>query len=150
MAATSSLLRMSWALGFLAGVTMLGTLPLWAFASDTQAAAPSALVWVLGILLVAFGVVRIIYHLRLASTTVLRGESRGTTVLTRSSLRGALGAALLPWNPLVGALLGLMFQPVLNVSPFLLAWVFLVANLVGIALLLGAFGPTPWTRPETA
>jgi hypothetical protein len=151
MWATSALSRMSWALGFLAGVVMLATIPQWATISDTQAATPSALVLTLACLLVAFVLVRVIYHLRLASVTVQKEEeSGGTAVLSKSSLRGSLGAALLPWNPLVGALLGLMFQPVLNASPFVFAWAFLVVNVIGVALLLGAFGPTPWTRTETA
>jgi hypothetical protein len=151
MGVTSTLLRISWVLGVLAGVVMFITIPLWLTSSDTLAATPSALVWIPACLLVAFVLVRVIYHLRLASTTVLKeGENGGTVVLTKSSLRGIVGAALLPWNPLVGALLGLLFQSTLNVSPFLLAWAFLVVNVIGIALLLGAFGPTPWTRTETA
>jgi hypothetical protein len=151
MGATNALLKMSWSLGLLAGFLMLVTASLWATNSDTQASTPSALVWVLAFLLVAFVLVRIIYHLRLSTTTVLKeGETGGAGFLSRSALRGSLGAALLPWNPLVGALLGLMFQPVLNVSPFVLAWAFLVINVIGIALLLGVFGPTPWTRTETA
>jgi uncharacterized membrane protein len=151
MRATSALLRISWALGFLAGVMMLVSIPIWATSSGTQVTTPSVLVCILAFFLVAFVLVRVIYHLRLASATVLiDGENGGTAVPTKSSLRGILGAALLPWNPLVGALLGLMFQPELNVSPFLLAWAFLVVNMIGIAILLGAFGPTPWTRTETA
>jgi hypothetical protein len=150
MGATNSLLRISWALGFLAGVVMLATISLWATNTDSQAVTPSVLACVLACLLCAFVLVRVLYHIRLTSTTVLKDEENGgTSVLTGSNLRGILGAALLPWNPLVGALLGLMFQPVLSASPFLLAWAFLVINMIGIALLLGAFGPTPWTRAET-
>jgi|GEM_PF-4438861 len=108
--------------------------------------------------LVALGVVRAIHHWELA-----RGVQRSAGIPARGGtdparerwtpLRTALGAGLLPWNPLLGLLLGWVALPTLGASPYLLAWALLPVTLAGAALLAGTFGPTNWVptaRPGPA
>jgi hypothetical protein len=113
---------------------------------------PDALLLVAVVL--SFLALRILYHLGLAATTAAapsdpadRPQDPGAR---RATWRTYLGAALLPCNPLVGAILGLALQPSLPGSPYLLAWAFLPLTLLGGALLAGCFGRTIWSAGPTS
>ncbi len=109
---------------------------------------------ILGGVTVLFAALRGLYHDGLAKAAAT-AQSGGDVATIRSkeggamSLRTHVGAALLPWNPFLGLLLGFAFSGVLSVSPYLVAWAFLPVTLLGIAILLGAFGPTDWS-PESS
>lgn len=108
--------------------------------------APSAAAVAVVISLIAFGVLRFLYHLGLERSVVgAAPPGEASRPAPRFHLAGVLGAALLPWNPLVGLVLGVALQNSLPWSPFLLAWAFLPVTLLGIALLVGCFGKTVWS-----
>jgi hypothetical protein len=107
---------------------------------------------VLVILVVTVVVLRTLYHNDLASAM---GEARrayapfsgASQPWSGEELRTKIGAALIPWNPLVGLILGWALQPVTTWSPFVFAWAFLPVTLLGMALLGGFFGKTAWASP---
>jgi hypothetical protein len=101
------------------------------------------------ILVLAVASLRALYHNGLATAigdlrTASSPASPSTQVRGLDALRTRVGAALLPWNPLVGLLLGWALQPVTTWSPYLLAWIFLPVTLLGMALTGGFFGKTLW------
>ncbi|MCI4330588.1 MAG: hypothetical protein L3K19_01915 [Thermoplasmata archaeon] len=113
---------------------------------------PGALV--LGVVILCVVGLRALYHVRLAASV-----SEGTTLypatgadwMDRSSIRRTqLGAALLPFNPMTGLLLGWAFQSALPWSPFVLAWAFLPVTILGMALLGGCFGRSAWAGTPRA
>ncbi len=148
-AATGVLLNTSRVVGGLLVLAMLASIPYVGFGSSPPLGLLSPLAWVLVGLIVVFELLRAVYHMRLATTTV-HGESgwEETELSTGGRRRGVVGAALLPWNPLVGGLLGLLFQPLLPGGPYVLVWGFLLVNLLAAGLLLGAFGASPWSRED--
>jgi hypothetical protein len=105
---------------------------------------------VLGAVTVLFAALRGLYHdglARAAATPPTGGdvEADSSTGKEGVTLRTHVGAALLPLNPFLGLLLGFALSSVVSVSPYLVAWAFLPVTLLGIAILLGAFGPTDWS-----
>lgn len=106
-------------------------------------------------LVVVMVVLRAVYHNALASTV---GDERAATLSPtdmarpRGSeyLRTRIGSSLLPWNPLVGLIIGWAIQPVTSWNPYFMALAFLPVTLVGIAMLCGFFGETTWTRAAWA
>jgi len=112
-------------------------------------AGPSPTVIALVLAVLVFIGLRTLYHLGVERSVFARASSAEPPVLPsrigREQLRVWLGAALLPWNPLVGLVLGIGLQSSLSWSPYLLAWAFLPVTLCGIALLSGGLGKTAWS-----
>jgi hypothetical protein len=151
---TSYLAYASWA----AGIAVL--VSLWSTLADASAAGvitgiaanplgPSPLEVALGVSVVAFTALRTAYHVGL-QRSVAATESPGprgpaSPRAWSEELRTWLGAALLPWNPLLGLIVGAALQSSLSWSPYFLAWAFLPVTLLGIALLGGFFGRTSWS-----
>ncbi|HUI38747.1 MAG TPA: hypothetical protein VLY85_03845, partial [Thermoplasmata archaeon] len=118
--------------------------------SGTGGIAPAPGWIVLGAIAVLFAGLRALYHynlIRAATTPVAEesGEVELDAVDGPSIRRTQVGAALVPLSPFVGFLLGLVLQTVVPASPYLLAGLFVPLNFLGIAVLLGCFGPTVWS-----
>ncbi len=99
------------------------------------------------VLVVSFAVLRILYHHGLARLTAVEMDGNRVGASAAQGFRSAAGAALLPWNPFVGLLIGVAVASGGAGDPFLFAWAFLPVTLLGIALSCGAFGPTLWSAP---
>ena len=151
---TSHLAYVSWFAALAVGVLLWMVL-----AGGSQAAGPgtsnggpaglSAIELALVGAIVGFVGLRFLYHLGIERSVFGRTSSTRSTVIPsrpgREHLRVWLGAALIPWNPVVGLVLGLGLQSTLPWSPYLLAWVCLPVTLCGIALLGGGLGRTVWS-----
>ncbi|HEV2519399.1 MAG TPA: sialidase family protein [Thermoplasmata archaeon] len=136
------------------GDLVSGTPPTYGTASEAGSIPPPLPPeWILlGVATVVFAVLRVLYHLAMASAVGRPPPSGWTgspeTLAVRASVRRTqIGAILLPWNPFVGLLLGFELPAVFPVSPYLIALAFLPVTVLGIALLGGGFGPTVWTSP---
>ncbi|HEY6237906.1 MAG TPA: hypothetical protein VIZ68_01815, partial [Thermoplasmata archaeon] len=144
----------SWAAG-LAVVVVLWTVlaggpgPGGASAYGPVSTGPSPAALALVATLLLFVALRSLYHLgieRAVSARPSNGADPGNGSVPRGpGLRTQLGALLLPWNPLVGLILGVALQSVLPWSAYLVAWAFLPVTLLGVALLSGCIGKTTWT-----
>ena len=117
------------------------------FDSGPAGLSPTVLAFVVAV--IVFVGLRFLYHLGIERSVFTRACPSPSSVVPfrpgRDRLRVWLGAALLPWNPLVGLVLGIGLQSSLQWSPYLLAWAFLPVTLCGIALLTGGFGKTVWS-----
>jgi hypothetical protein len=115
----------------------------------------SAAAILLVMLVVVVVCLRALYHNSMASALddarrVYSQDNSPVQLLGGDSLRTKIGAALIPWNPLVGLILGWALQPITTWSPFVMAWIFLPVTLLGMALLGGYFGRTAWASPAWA
>ncbi|MCI4318902.1 MAG: hypothetical protein L3K23_02060 [Thermoplasmata archaeon] len=144
----------SWAAG-VAVVVALGT-ALWSGSAAgvsppngpvVSGPSPAAVGVVVAVVL--FGILRTLYHLGLeqsvSATATPPADAEVVLRRNASDRRARLGAALLPWNPLTGLIVGAAMAPTTSWSPFFLAWVFLPITLLGIALLSGCFGSSTWS-----
>jgi len=123
--------------------------------SGSNAFLPSQVGIVLALIVVLFGVLRGLYHYNVAraasapSSATVDGASQPSSE-GAALLRTQLGAALLPWNPFVGLLLGVALGSFLRWSPYGFVWAFLPVTYLGLALLSGCFGSTAWSSGSVA
>ncbi len=145
----------SWVGGFLALLALLFAIIFTPYAPVTSGAVTtpqlSVAATILLLIVVAVVVLRALYHGELgavvgAATAGRRAPARRSREGTARLLRTWTGAALLPWNPFVGLLLGWALQPLTSMSPYVLALVFLPVTLLGMLVLNGGFGKTAWAE----
>ena len=111
----------------------------------------NAMAMFLVVMALAVAGLRVLYHDGLGAamreaTVLMQGPPPPATGKW-DTLRTRVGAALLPWNPLVGLILGWALEPVLSWSPFVLAFLFLPVTLLGMAIQAGLLGRTAYSKP---
>lgn len=103
---------------------------------------------ILSAVLLVVVLLRVAFHVGLALAAAQDGSQSSGAGPSREravTFRTMVGAALLPWNPLVGLIFGWALQSFLPFSPYLPAVVFLLVTLLGAAILGGCFGRTLWS-----
>ncbi|HEV2429548.1 MAG TPA: hypothetical protein VGV64_06875, partial [Thermoplasmata archaeon] len=141
----------SWAVAAVLGLVLLLGLPIGGSGGLASGDSPSLEGVVYGsivlALLTAFVCLRALYHARFSRNLLEVGLGSGSVGSTDPSgasvqKRIALGAVLLPLNPWVGLVATYALGTMLPVAAGIGIWIALPLTYLGIALLLGGFGPT--------
>lgn len=148
----------SWAVAAVLGLVLLLGLPIGGSGGIASggSASPEGAIYgsIVLALLAAFVVLRALYHARFSRNLREVGVDPGSPDPSEAPVRRriAWGAALLPLNPWVGLVAAYALGMMLPVAAGIGVWIALPLTYLGIALLLGGFGPTfgPAGLPRSA